>query len=77
MDDLPGPAVHEMEKRAIIETLQKRFKINNLRAFRARDVVSIDRSKNGTILLVSYEIREPLIGNADIVMSFNEQYSYR
>lgn len=74
--DLPGPQVHEMDKRAILDTLQKRMKINNLRSFRARDVISIDRNKAGTTLHVSYEVREPLIGNADIVLDFKEQYSY-
>ncbi len=77
MGDLPGAEVHEMDKRAILETLQKRFKINNLRSFRARDVISIDRNKSGTTILINYEIREPLLGNADIVLTFNESYSYR
>jgi hypothetical protein len=77
MDDLPGPQVHEMEKRAILETLEKRFKINNLRSFTARDVVTIDRNKGGTTISVDYEIREPLLFNADIVLVFKETYSYQ
>ena len=77
MRDLSGPEIHKMEKRNIVESLQKRFKINNLRSFKVRDVVSIDRDKTGTSILISYEIREPLLFNADIVLVFNEQYSYR
>ena len=77
MDDLPGPQIHQMDKREILDTLGKRFKINNLRAFRARDVVSIDRKKTDTTILVDYEIREPLLFNADIVLVFSESYSYR
>ena len=76
LEDLPGPQVHEMDKRAIFETVQKRMKINNLRSFTARDVISIDRNKAGTTLHVKYEIREPLVGNANIVLDFKEQYSY-
>jgi len=76
MEGLPGPEVHTMDKRAIIESLDKRFKINNLRSFKARDVVKIDRTKTETKLSVSYEVREPLMFNADIVLTFNEQYSY-
>jgi len=77
MDGLPGAQVHEMDRRTIQDTLQKRFKINNLRSFRARDVITIDRSKTDTKILVDYEIREPLLGNADIVLVFSESFSYR
>lgn len=76
MEGLDGPQVHEMDKRAIFQTLEKRFKINNLRSFRVRDRVSINRDKTGTTVVVAYEIREPLIGNADIVLAFDEKYSY-
>ena len=77
MEDLPSAQIHEMDKRTILDTLKKRFKINNLRSFRARDVMSIDRSKTDTKILIAYEIREPLIGNAEIVLVFSESYSYR
>jgi hypothetical protein len=77
MDGLPGQEIHEMDKRAIYESLEKRFKINNLRSFKVRDVVSIERDKTATTLLVNYEIREPLLLNADIVLVFDEKYSYR
>ena len=66
MEGLDGPQVHEMDKRAIFQTLEKRFKINNLRSFRVRDRVSIERDKTGTTVVVKYEVREPLVGNADI-----------
>lgn len=77
MGDLSGPEIHQMEKRRIVEMLEKRFKINNLRSFQVRDVVSIDRDKTATRILIDYEIREPLLFNADIVLVFNEQHSYR
>ena len=76
MEGLDGPQVHEMDKRAIFQTLEKRFKINNLRSFRVRDRVSIERDKTGTTVVVKYEVREPLVGNADIVLAFDEKYSY-
>ena len=31
LEDLPGPQVHEMDKRAIFDTVQKRMKINNIK----------------------------------------------
>ncbi|MDH3642829.1 MAG: DUF4845 domain-containing protein [Gammaproteobacteria bacterium] len=77
MNGLPGAQIHEMDKRTVLETLQKRFKINNLRSFQVRDVVTIERGKTDTKILVDYEIRESLLGNADIVLVFSESYSYR
>ncbi len=76
MDDLSAAQVHEMEKRTIVETLQKRFKINNVRSMTVKDVLSIERSNAGTTIVVDYEIREPLVGNVAIVLVFNETYNY-
>ena len=77
MDGLSGPEVHGMDKRKIYEVLSKRFKINNLREFTLRDVITVDRSKLDTTVAVSYEIREPIIGNVEVVLVFEETYSYR
>lgn len=76
MNGLSGPEIHAMDKRAIYESLEKRFKINNLRSFDARDVIAIDRNKTQTTLRVSYEVREPLLFNADIVLVFKDEYNY-
>ena len=76
MDDLSAAQVREMEKRTIVETLQKRFKINNVRSMTVKDVLSIERNNAGTTIVVDYEIREPLVGNIEIVLVFNETYSY-
>lgn len=77
MDDLPADQIHGMDKAAIRESLEKRFKINNLRSFSVRDVVTIDKTREETNILVSYEVREPLVYNADVVLVFEQQYSYR
>ena len=77
MDGLSGTEVHGMEKRAVYELLSKRFRINNLREFTPRDVISIDRNKLDTTVDISYERREPIIGNIEVVLVFEENYSYR
>ncbi|MCZ6711402.1 MAG: DUF4845 domain-containing protein [Gammaproteobacteria bacterium] len=77
MDGLSGPEVHGMAKRDVYELLLKRFKINNLREFTPRDVISIDRNKLDTTVDVFYEIREPIIGNVEVILVFEETYSYR
>ncbi len=76
MEDLPGPQIHEMDKRAIRDSLEKRFKINNLRSFKVRDVVEIERTSKETIVSIAYEVREPLMFNIDMVLSFEDQYTY-
>jgi hypothetical protein len=68
--------VHTMSKADIRDMLHKRFMINNLRNFDLKDVVTIDRNKTGTTIIVQYERREPIIGNVDAVLSFREQYEY-
>ncbi len=77
MEDLPGPQVHEMDKRAIRTSLEKRFKINNLRTFKVRDVVKIERTSKNTVVSIAYEVREPLMFNIDMVLSFEDQYTYQ
>ncbi len=76
MEDLPGPQIHEMDKRAIRDSLEKRFKINNLRSFKVRDVVKIERTSKNTVVSIAYEVREPLMFNIDMVLSFEDQYTY-
>ena len=77
IDTLPATEVNSMTKSEIRETLKKRFRINSLRNFDLREIVLIERSKEGTSLVVEYERREPVIGNVDVILSFREQYQYR
>ena len=73
-DNLTG--VHEMSPADIRETLAKRFQINGLRDFDLRKVVEIDAKKDNTTLSVTYERREHIVGNVDVVLSFSESYQY-
>ena len=75
--DLPSGQVHRMRKEEIRESLQKRFRVNSLRDFDLREIVSIDRQKGETTLVVEYERREPIVANVDVVLSFSEQYHYK
>ena len=73
---LPANEVRSMSRTALNEMLQKRFKINNLRDFDIRDIIDLDRSREGTVLELKYERREHLIYNVDVVISFEERYEY-
>ncbi len=77
MDALPTAEVHKMDKGAIRELLRKRFRINNIRDFRVQDILSIERTKVSTVVVIDYEVRENLLFNADIVVMFEDQYEYK
>jgi len=74
---LPQSQVHTMSKSDIYDALRKRFKVNSLRDFDVKDIVSIERQKTGTVLTVAYERRENIVANVDAVLSFSEQYQFK
>ena len=75
-DGLPKN-VNTMSKDEIKVALSKRFRVNSLRDFDLKEILTIDRQKTGTVLIVHYEVREPIIGNVDAVLTFGERYEYR
>ena len=77
VEELPAARVHEMDKRDIRESLEKRFRINNIRDVAVRDVIQIERSKGETVLQIKYEAREHLFYNVDVVLSFEKQYKFQ
>lgn len=68
--------VHEMSKSQIREALAKGFRINSLRDFDLRNMVQIDVDKEFTTLTVTYEQREHIVMNVDVVLTFSESYRY-
>ena len=74
---LPETKVHTMSKGDIYDALGKRFKVNSLRDFDIKDIVSIERQKTGTVVTVAYERRENIVANVDAVLSFSEQYQFK
>jgi hypothetical protein len=74
LDGLSADDVRSNSKLA--DTLKKRFKINNLRGFEISDIITVDRSREGTALLLNYERREHLFYNVDVVITFNKRYEY-
>lgn len=76
IEGLPENDVRTMPRAALSDNLKKRFKINNLRDFDIRDIITLDRSREGTVLEISYERREHLFLNIDVVISFHKRYEY-
>ncbi len=77
VESLNGQSIHQMEVRKVRETLKKRFKINGLYDLEPRDVIEIDRKKDATNMLLNYEVREHMFANVDVVLVFNDEFSFR
>lgn len=56
----------------IKDTIIKRLKINGVYEF-DRNFIKVTKEKNGTKVTIDYEVRKPIVGNLDAVMSFNDQ----
>jgi hypothetical protein len=76
IEALPRDQVHTMTKMEIKEALSKRFLINNIRDLKVDDILTIDRKRDGTFLVLKYEVREPLIYNIWIVAAFDKTFEY-
>lgn len=76
VEALPKNQVHVMSKQKIRDSLQKRFKINNIREFDLTKIVAIERKRGATALTLQYEIREHLFYNVDVVLSFTKRFDY-
>jgi len=68
--------IHEMSKNQIREAIAKSFRINGLRDFDQRSLVAIDAEKEFTTVSVSYERREHIVYNIDIVLTFEQSFQY-
>lgn len=63
--------VNTMMKSDIKVLIKKRFGIDDVKNVAAKDV-KIERIKGILVISVSYEVRTPIIGNLDVVASFND-----
>ena len=70
---LDADSVRGQSKRQIYDTLTKRFKINSLYDMEPAKIIAIERLKAGTTLRIDYEVREKLVYNADVVLSFQDE----
>ena len=76
IDGLPQDEMKTMSRTALNEQLTKRFQINNLRDFPIRDIITVERSRDSTVLEIQYERRENLFLNIDVVITFHKRYEY-
>ncbi len=73
MDDTArDPDAATMGRQAIIQTLEKKLYINEVRSVK-NESFSFEKTDNGRILGVHYEVREHLFANLDAVLTFDHQ----
>ena len=56
----------------LIELIDKRLRLNNIRDFPIHQHLEFRRRGGGTELILEYEVRVPLIHNLDVIASFNK-----
>ncbi len=76
LESMPKNKVHTMSKAEIRTSVIKRLKINNIRDIDIQSIMKIERARGSTTLALNYEVREHLLGNMDIVMSFKRNFVF-
>ena len=75
-DRLPVDKVHkDMSRAKILEHYKKQFRIEGFR-IPLRDVMTVERNREQTVVDINYEVREHLFFNIDVVLVFSEQRTY-
>jgi hypothetical protein len=67
----------EKPKSEIYKIVGNRFKLNNIRNFDVDRSIQVNRGKNGTSVILDYEVRVPVIANLDLIASFNKEVELR
>ena len=61
-------------KKKVFELVDKRLKINNVRAYTGKDILELKRTKEATYWVLDYEVRENVVSNLDLVLAFNKEF---
>lgn len=69
--------VQEMSRGQVYDLLKKRFKINSLYDFEPTTMVAVKRGKKETLVTIDYEVREPIVYNADVVLKFHDEFVFQ
>lgn len=66
------PEIEEMDEDTIYKKIQSRIYISGLRDFKMKDSTYIAIDDEGEVLLeFNYEVREHILGNLDVILSFS------
>ncbi len=65
------PGIGAMTSREISALIAKRFDVNNVTSVGVDDIY-VEKFGGSMTISAEYEVREPMLGNVDIVVSFNK-----
>lgn len=66
-------SIKDKSNREILSTLKKRFDIDDVKNVKEENIF-IERNKNNSMVIaVEYEVRTPVIGNIDMMVSFIDE----
>ncbi|MDG1203834.1 MAG: DUF4845 domain-containing protein [Pseudomonadales bacterium] len=64
-------------KTQLISAMDKKFKINQIRTFPLKENLTLTSTKDGAEVILDYEVREAIVSNIDIVVSFDKTIELR
>ena len=70
------PDIARKSKAEVLELLRRRFEINDVHRV-PPEGIKFTRADGVTTILVQYEARVPIVGNIDVVASFDKQATFR
>lgn len=75
INGLPATEIRALERAQIRTRLEKQFRVEFL-DMSVRDIIQIGRNNGVTTVALRYEVREPLFGNADVVLVFDDEWQF-
>ncbi len=75
-DRLPSDMHSTMSRKKITEHFQKQLRVENFRT-PVKELMTVERNREETILNIEYERREHLMYNIDVVLVFSDQRIYK
>jgi len=76
LGSLPKDKIKAMSIAEIRTAIRKGLKLNNIRDLDVRKIIKINRTRAATTVALNYEVRNHLIANVDLVMSFNRNFVF-
>jgi len=69
------PGSHKMTPKKVRTLFQRRLKINGVYDFDSKNL-TIKRQDGAPVMILNYEVRKPMAGNVDAVITFSETVAF-
>ena len=67
------PGMVDRNKKGIINAIDKKLKINQIRNFPLSENLTLEKTERGNKIILKYEVRVSLIQNIDLIASFDKE----